>query len=165
MNTWRNCYSENERRYNRVIAPKEFLKANGLNKFCALNSSVTSVVKDVLDKGKWNNGYAIKHHGEKDIPYLDHGYIYKNAFGGVLVYLPYIRYDKSLLDMTNEIRNWAANNSLYICIVRESWYHPDAFVVIVTSKEFMMRELVIKWDTPDFHGRMTNITRISEWNF
>lgn len=143
----------------------EFLKANGLNKFSALKSHSTTVIKRVLDNARWNSSQDWKYHGICDIPYLDHAYMYKNSLGyGVLVYLPYIRYDKSLRVMTDEIRQWAESNNLRVVIVRESWYHPDSIVVIVTKDVSVMRDMVIKWNSSMFGGRMTCINHINDWN-
>lgn len=167
MSRWLDCYSDKMRMMHPQIAPEEFLKANGLNKFCPVSRySTTNAVKKILHTGRWNLERVFNNNSfEKDIPYLDHGLIYKNSMNyGVLVYLPYIRYDKSLADMTDEIREWANRNGLLVSIIRESWYHPDAFVVIVTVDVSYMRELVINWNIPCFNGRITTITNINKWN-
>lgn len=163
MSRWRKSLSKEER--DNILAPEYFIKVNGLTKFSLLHSKHTQVIKSVLESGRWNKGLECKFHGKEDIPYLDHGRIYKDGLGNcVFIYLPYIRYDKSLLDMTDDIRKWAEDNRLNIVMIRESWYHADAFVVIVTAKRYVMNDLTIKWDSPGFGKRMTDITHIARWN-
>lgn len=108
----------------RFRAHDEFIKANGFTKYF-LYSNQKSIEK-ILKSGTFAS-FGITGESE-DVPYLDHGIIYKNHKTKVccLVYMPY-----SEPSMVREkVNEWAKAKGLKAEVYDKSWYNSTCLVII-----------------------------------
>lgn len=171
MNQWRDCYSKTERKYSeKFIAPVEFLEENGFEKFRWGKENVNMIIhicKNGRRKAQYPKPFSVNvcpypPHGD-EVPYIDHAYFYKTGMStAALVYHPYILYGKSIFEMADDIVMFWKSHGMNVWVLRESWYSPDALLVMVTYPFSWMSVPKFEYDAPGYGNSTKRVLRY--WN-